>query len=93
MRIPVVDVIAGTTLRTTWVSSGMVPTSILSSLRSGSETLVHSISAVSSGNGFFFALHPVPISGGWYINEWVAQVGVNTYVNRQLVRAVRLEAE
>lgn len=93
MRIPVVDVIAGTTLRTTWVSSGMVPTTILSSIRSGSETLVHSIAAVASGDGHFFALHPVPTSGGWYINEWIAILASNTYVDRQLIRSQRLEVE
>ena len=93
MRIQTVECIAGTTIRTTWVSSGVTAAPICSALRSGSETLVHSAGAVDSGDGHYYALHPIPTSGGWYINEWVAQVGVNTYVNRQLVRAVRLEAE
>ena len=93
MRIPVVDVIAGTTLRATWVGSGMVPTLITSALRTGSETVVSSVAAVASGNGFYFALHPIPTSGGWYINEWIAILASNTYVDRQLVRTTRLEVD
>lgn len=93
MRIPVVECIAGTTLRTTWVASGMAPSPLSSALLSGSETLVHSISAVASGNGFFFALHPIPTSGGWYINQWTGILASNTYVDRQLVRVQRLEVE
>ena len=93
MRIPTVEVIAGTTLRATWVNSGITPTSIGSALITGSETLVNSIPGVSSGNGFYFALNPIPTSGGWYINEWIAIIGSNTYVDRQLVRSIRLEVD
>lgn len=93
MRIQSVECIAGTTIRLTWVSSGVAPDTIRSVLLSGSETMVSSLGATNSGNGHFYALHPIPTSGGWYVNEWVAVVGVNTYVNRQLVRSMRLEAE
>lgn len=93
MRIPTVEVIAGTTLRSTWVSSGIIPSQITSALRTGSETVVASVTATSSGNGFHFALLPIPTGGGWYINEWIAIIASNTYVDRQLVRATRLEAD
>ena len=93
MRQNVVECIAGTTLRVTWVSSGAVPSSLYSRLVSGSEAMVHSATAIDSGNGHFYAVHPVPTSGGWYINEWVGIINANTYVNRQLVRAERLEVD
>lgn len=93
MRIPVYEDIAGNTIRLTWCSSGVVAGAISSSLLSGSETLISSVAAVDSGNGFYYALHGLPTSGGWYINQWLAQIGVNTYVNRQLVKAHRLEVD
>jgi len=93
MRIPVVDVIAGTTLRATWINSGTTPSAITSALRTGSETIISSVSAISSGNGFYFALHGLPTSGGWFINEWIAIIASNTYVDRQLVRTTRLEVD
>jgi len=93
MRIPVVEVIAGTTLRATWVNSGVIPTTLTSALRTGSETVVSSVTAISSGSGFFFSLHPVPLAGDWYINEWVAIIASNTYVDRQLVRVAHLEVD
>lgn len=93
MRINTVEVIAGTTIRTTWVSSGVAASPICSALLTGSETVVHSVAAVDSGNGHYYAVHPVPSSGGWYVNRWLASIGVNTYENRQLVRAQRLEVD
>lgn len=93
MRVQIIEAIAGTTLRTTWVSSGVSCDAISSALLTGSETLVSSIAATSSGDGHYHALHGLPTPGGWYVNEWVARVGVNTYVNRQLVRANRLEVD
>lgn len=91
MRINTVECIAGTTIRVTWVSSGVTPSPIVSNLLTGSDTLVSSASAQSSGNGHYFALHDVPTSGGWYVNRWLAVIGVNTYQHRQLVRSQRLE--
>lgn len=93
MRIPVIETIAGNTLRVTWCSSGVIAGALGSALWSGSETLINSVAAVDSGNGFYYALHNVPRSGGWYVNEWVGQIGVNTYVSRQLVKSFRLEVD
>lgn len=93
MRIQVIECIAGTTLRTTWVNSGVTPGSICSALLSGSETLVHSVSASDSGNGHYHALHSIPNSSAWYVNRWLAQIGAMVYENRQVVRAVRLEVD
>jgi len=87
MRLPVQEVIGGTTFKATWVNSGVLPGAISSSIIDRTGTVVQSLTAVSSGNGFYYALMHVPASPGWYVNEWVAQISVNTYVNRQFVRA------
>jgi len=93
MRIPKVEVIAGTTLRATWVNSGVIPSSLTSALLTGSETCISSVAAISSGDGHFFALHEIPTSGGWYINQWIGIIASNTYRDRQLVQAHRLEVD
>jgi hypothetical protein len=93
MRINVIDCIAGTTLKLTWVSSGVTPSGICSSLITGSETVVSSVTGVSSGNGHYYALHNMPNSAGWFSNLWLASVGVNTYVHKQLVRSQHLEVD
>lgn len=93
LPIEIIEVIAGTTLKSTWVSSGAVVTGGYSALISGSESLVNSVAAVDSGNGHLYGIHLIPSSGGWYVNEWGATIGGNLYINRQLVRAHRLEVD
>jgi hypothetical protein len=93
MRLQVTDVIGGTTLRATWISSGTSVDSIYSHLLSNSETVVNTATPVSSGDGHYFALHPIPTTPGWYVNEWIALIAANTYVNRQFVRAIRPEVD
>lgn len=93
MRIPVTERIAGTTLRATWISSGTAVSSIYSILRDSEEAIVNTATPVDSGNGHFFAIHPIPTSAGWYVNEWVAIVAANTYIDRQFVRSIRPEVD
>lgn len=85
-----VEVVAGSTLKVTWVSSGVTPGSIVTRLIDGTETLVASATGVSSGNGFYYGLLSIPNTDTTYINEWFAFIGANTYVSRQLVHAHRL---
>lgn len=93
IQIPVVEVIAGTTLRSTWVNSGVTPSQLTSALLSGSETLVSSVTPISSGDGHYFGPLAIPASGpAWYVNEWRAVIASNTYTDRQLVRVVQLRA-
>ena len=91
MRIPVYEDIAGTTVRTTWVNSGVIPDSILSTLKDSTENVLENVAGVNSGNGFYFALHHLPLSAGWYVNEWFAVIQANTYVKRQFIRGVHPE--
>lgn len=93
MRIPVTEIIAGTTLRTTWISSGTTASGITSILRDKDDAVVNTATPVDSGSGFWFAVHAIPNTAGWYVNEWRAIVAANTYVNRQFIRAVRPEVD
>lgn len=93
MRIDVQNIIAGTTIKTTMVSSGTTIDSGYSALISGSETLVSSMSLQDSGNGHYYALHNVPNVNAWYVNEQQFIADTNTYTGRQLLRATKLEVD
>ena len=93
MRIPIIETIGGNTIRFTWVSSGDTASPISCALYDGSETLISSVAATSSGNGLYYAPMRVPTSMPWYRNEWIAVVNANTYVGAQLVRVHRLEVD
>jgi len=84
---------AGSTVKFIWVSSGATPNPILSSIIDGSETMVSSETAVSSGNGHYYAYMGVPNTPGYYVNGWIAQISVNTYVSRQRFQVVRTEVD
>lgn len=86
-----IKIIAGTTLKTTWVSSGVTPSGITSAILDSQDAVVDSISATSSGNGFYFGLHTMPSSPGYYVNEWRAFINSKPYINRQLIRNMTLE--
>jgi hypothetical protein len=92
LKVPVIEAIAGTTLRMTWVSSGVTPTSIGFALRDKDETIVSSTAGVSSGNGHYYAGLFVPNSWPWYVGESIAIIDATTYTNRALVRRQKLEA-
>lgn len=93
MQLNVVEKIAGTTLTQTLVNSGATISPLSFQLLSGSETLVNSVSAQSSGNGFYYALHLLPTSEAWYIGQAIGVINANTYIVRQLVRARVLEVD
>lgn len=94
MRPPVIERIAGTTLRVTFVSSGSAPTVISSALIDKSEAVVNSTAGVNSlGGGQFYAVHQLPNSPGWYINEWKATIQGNNYVERQFIRIRSMEVD
>jgi len=63
------EVVAGTTLRTTADLSGATASTITSNLISGSETLVSSVTGQSSLNGYYYALHDIPNSAAWYVSQ------------------------
>jgi hypothetical protein len=92
LPIPIVEVIAGTTLKATWINSGTTVSSLDSVLLDGNDAVINTYAAVASGNGHYYAVHHVPSSGyPWLVNRWIGFIESNTYVYRQLVRVHRLE--
>ena len=93
-RLPeTLEVIAGSSLRATFRATGVTASPILSTLYSGSETLVSSVTGVSSGNGYYYAMHLMPNSAAWYVNKWFAFISPDTYVAMQYVRARKPEVD
>ena len=91
LPIPIVELVGGTTLKATWINSGVTPSSLSSALLDRSEVVVNTFAAVASGSGIYFAVHFVPTSDDWYVNRWIAFIDANTYQYRQLVRSHKLE--
>jgi hypothetical protein len=92
VRPAVIEKVAGTTVKVTFVSSGSVPSLICSAILDKNETLINSQAAVGSQTNFY-VLHPVPSTPGWYINQWVAVIQANTYVERQFLRVRTMEVD
>jgi hypothetical protein len=90
-RLPTIEVIAGTAIKLTFVSSGAVPSNITSALLDQNEVCISSLAAVGSVTNFY-ALHQLPNTPGWYINEWKATIQGLNYVNRQFLRLRTLES-
>jgi hypothetical protein len=93
MQITITEKIAGTTIMQTAVASGGTISPLSFQLISGSETLVNSTAAVSSGNGHYYGLHILPTSEAWYIGQMIGVINANTYTGRQLIRARALEVD
>lgn len=81
----------GSTLRATFVCSGATISSGYSALRDGSNTLVTSVAATSSGDGHLFADLPLPTSAQWLVNEWGGVINANTYRRFALVNVQGVE--
>lgn len=93
MQIAVIEKVAGTTFMPTVVNSGATISPLSFQLLSGSETLVNSVSALSSGGGLYYGLHLLPTSEAWYVSQYIGVLNANTYVGRQLVHARALEVD
>lgn len=92
--VNVIEEMVGNTLKVTWVNSGVTPSAITSALIDRNETVVDSITATSSGNGFYYAPHTLPTSYvGFWVNEWDATINGKHYLRRQYIRAQRFQAD
>lgn len=92
-RLKTHEVIAGETIRVTYDAIGATANPILSTLWSGSETLVGSVSMQDSGNGYYYALHQLPTTPAWYVNKVFAYINPNTYVKAQYIKAISPEVD
>lgn len=85
MRLVVLNKVLGDTLTTTWVCSGMFPVPITSALLGPGGTVVQSVNAVSSGQGYYYAQHQLPSVPSKFVNEWRAWINSFQYVSRLIV--------
>lgn len=83
----------GSTLRTTFVCSGATVSPIYSALFNGSEQLVNSVAATSSGDGHYYADLSLPNSAQWMVNKWGGVINANTYVRFALVQVKAVETD
>ena len=81
----------GNTIRLTWVSSGITPSSIVASVYDSSETLVDSGTMTSSGNGHYYYDHTVISTPSFYVAEIIATINSKPYKNRNRFQAVKGE--
>lgn len=91
--INVVETVAGSTIKLTWVNSGVTPSSITSELLDRTDAVVQTATPVSSLNGLYYALHTLPNTRAWYVNRWWAVINANTYQSRQFVRGLLPEVD
>lgn len=89
MAEKVIDIILGSTFKVTWVSSGVTPAAISFSIFDGSESLVSSQSAVSSGNGHYYANAIIPdtYAPGLYAGQWLSTISGDVYKTRDFYSA------
>jgi hypothetical protein len=92
-RQNIYEVIAGATIKLTWVNSGVTAAPICSTLRDKSDTLVSSVAATDSGNGHYYAVMQHPGSAQYVVNQWLAVINGNTYVDRQFGRVYTGEVD
>ena len=83
----------GNTVKFTWVSSGAVPASIISTILDGAESIVSSLTAVSSGDGHYYANMAAPNTPGYYVNRWNATIGANSYHSARKFQVIRTEVD
>jgi hypothetical protein len=93
LKPPIFTEYVGSTLRSTFISSGSTISGGYSCLRDGSDALVTSRAAVDSGNGHLYADLPLPTSAGWLVNEWRAVINANTYTRFALVEVKKVEVD
>lgn len=88
MRIDIIEEFVGSTLRTTWVNSGVTYTQGYSALFDVNSTLVSSAAHVSSGTGFYYAEHSLPTYRCSLVNEQGAVTNASTYRRYQQVNVL-----
>lgn len=86
----------GSTKKFTWINSGATVTAQLSLIRTGSETIINTVSLTDSGNGHWFSLHTFLVgtfAPGYYSQEFRMTIGGNPYNARQRFRLIQTEVD
>jgi hypothetical protein len=82
------DFLCGNTIQVSWINSGVTPTDVYAACFTGSETVVDSATMVSSGNGFYYHLHTIPNTPGFYVIQTLATINSKPFKDRQIYQAV-----
>lgn len=85
-------VLVGDTFKQTFINSGSVANPIFASIIDGSETMLNSESATSSGNGHYFR-QTIINTPGYYVSQWDATISGKPYKRRQRFRAILDEVD
>ena len=88
----VTRVLVGDTVKHTFINSGATASPITSSLLSGSETIISSQTATSSGNGHYYAMTQIN-TPGYYVLQWNATISGNPYKRRLRIKAYNNEVD
>lgn len=90
----ITQALIGDTVKTTWVDSGVTPSTITAELFTGSETSIVAAGAmVSSNNGHFFRLMTLPDTPGFYVSETLAIIDGFPYKRRRKIHAILGEVD
>lgn len=88
-----IRLLAGGTRRFTWIVSGTTPTTIYAVVWTGSESIVNTYAATSSGNGHYFVDLPVPNAPGYYVAGWIVTNNSKPYRTRTPFKVVLTEVD
>ena len=84
------DFLCGDTVKVRWINSGATPTAISFVAYNGFETLIESSTMIASGSlpGFYYYMHTIPSTPGYYVAEVTAIISGKPFKNREKYRAV-----
>ena len=80
--------IIGDTIKVSWVSSGVTPSTISAAVYNGSETLVNSVAMTSSGAGHYWSSYTLVNTVGYYAVKTHAVVSAAPYINKINFKAI-----
>ena len=87
------EVVAGSTIKLKFISSGDTFSPIYVDVRNGDETLVHSATMASSGNGHYYYSYTVPTSSGFYSARMKGYVNSLAYIKPEWFRILPMEVD
>lgn len=81
----------GTTIRFTWISSGVTPSDIFCSIYDKNETSIDSGTMVNSGGGHYYHEHTVPNTPGYYVG--ISEASINGLPYRKFEKYQAIKGE
>lgn len=84
---------AGDTISFSWINCGVTPTSLVSYVKTGSETIISSESMISSGGGFYYNDYTLPDTPGFYVTGSIATINGKPYRNYEIIQVILVEVD